>query len=155
MHCAPLVHDINCPDNININYQLRSRVIFNSLLIDSGQVGSSSLFSDFQLVSSELWSPKSLATCLIHFSCCWVLLSWALSSGIEKPYQYDGGNDKEEAWHGQREGHAASSGWPAAWRFRSGPFRPPDPQHRPQRHRHFPHRFWRLLLGHVSGGPGQ
>lgn len=40
----------------------------------------------------------------------------------------DGGNDKEQARDGQRQGHADLAGRPASGRIRSGSIRPADPQ---------------------------
>jgi hypothetical protein len=69
--------------------------------------------------------------------------------------QDDGGLDSEQARDGQRQGDAAGAGRAAARRVRARALRAPDPHIWPQRHRHVPHRLWRLRLWDVPGRPGE
>ena len=67
----------------------------------------------------------------------------------------DGGNDKEEAWHGQRQGHADPSRRTPSRRLRASQVRSPDSDQRSQCHGHLSSRRRCFLLGHVPGRPRQ
>lgn len=73
----------------------------------------------------------------------------------ERETKDDGGSDKEEARHGEREGHAGPPRRAASGRVPAGPVRPQDPQQGTQRRGHFPRSLRCFLLGHVPGRQGQ